>query len=80
MSASVTHMRRHACVRMYMHTLCVRTHVHTLFLCVQGEASGAPTPACRATPKKRGRIAEEVEDKLMLKRAEADASGKAVGR
>jgi hypothetical protein len=31
-------------------------------------------------PKKRGRIAEEVEDKLMLKRAETDASGKAVGR
>ena len=47
---------------------------------MQGDASGAPTPACHAMPKKRGRIAEEVEDKLMLKRAETDASGKAVGR
>ncbi len=52
----------------------------TWCLCVQGDASGAPTPACHAMPKKRGRIAEEVEDKLMLKRAETDASGKAVGR
>eukprot|EP00961_Rhodomonas_salina_P167658 2259710-Rhodomonas_salina.1 len=41
---------------------------------VQNTAS-TKTDRC-VTPKKRGRMAEEVEDKLMLKRAEADTSGK----
>jgi len=49
-------------------------------MCDQDSVSKAATPAGGTCAKKRGRVAEEVEDKLMLKRAEVDASGKAIGR
>jgi hypothetical protein len=56
---------------------CARVHV---CMCDQDSVSKAATPAGGTCAKKRGRVAEEVEDKLMLKRAEVDASGKAIGR